>query len=105
MDLCELYSSTKQLETEEVLKNDYQMILGAIMDFLRRASLHNGKVLFLEDSYVSDLTISKSVIGEYIILCLSHIQNRPVYEIYTGLRSKNPAFDVCHENLRMMSEW
>ena len=27
------------------------------------------------------------------------------YEVYTAIRSKNPIFDVCHENLRLISEW
>ena len=86
-------------------KNDYLMIFGAIMDFLRLVTLHKGKVLFVEKGNLLDSTSSKSLVGEYIILWLSHIESLPAYEVYTAIRSRNPIFDICHDNLRLISKW
>ena len=39
-------------EVDNRTQNDYQMILAVIMDFIRVASLHKGKVLFVEENAV-----------------------------------------------------
>ena len=55
---------------------DYSMILGCIIDFLRKASIRNGRVLFVEEDELLDTTSPKSIVGEYIILALTMIAIR-----------------------------
>lgn len=84
---------------------DYFMILGTIVDFLRKASIRKGRVLFVEEDDLLDSTSPKSLVGEYIILALSRILNISAYEVYTAIRTRNPMFDVAHLNLRTISTW
>lgn len=84
---------------------DYHLIFGAIVDFMRKAFIRNGKVLFVEDDDMLDPLSPKSFVGEYIILILSRIQHITAYEAYTAIRVKNPIFDILHSNLRIISSW
>lgn len=83
----------------------YPKVLGCIIDFLRKASIRKGKVLFVEEDELLDTTSPKSLVGEYIILALSRILNLSAYEAYTAIRTRNPIFDIAHSNLRIISTW
>ena len=83
----------------------YPKILGYIIDFLRKASIRKGKVLFVEEDELLDTTSPKSLVGEYIILALSRILNLSAYETYTAIRTRNPIFDIAHPNLGIISTW
>lgn len=77
----------------------YPTILAAILDFMRKAKIRKGKILFVEEDELLDSTSPKSIVGEYIILALSRILSIPAYEIYTMIRTRNPIFDISHPNL------
>jgi len=83
----------------------YTTIFGAILDFMRKAKIRKGKILFVEEDELLDTTSPKSIVGEYIILALSRILSITAYETYTMIRTRNPIFDIAHSNLRIMSSW
>lgn len=91
----------------EILEQDvnYPMILASIIDFMRKATIRKGKILFVEEDELLDTTAPKSLVGEYIILALSKIHHIPAYEVYTMIRNRNPVFDIAHSNLRLISTW
>ena len=84
---------------------DYHFVVGSIVDFLRKAFIRKGKVLFIEDDDLLDTSCPKSLVGDYIILVLSRISNISAYEAYTKIRTINPVFDISHSNLRIISSW
>ncbi|CAI2366213.1 unnamed protein product [Moneuplotes crassus] len=83
----------------------YPRILAAILDFMRKAKIRKGKVLFVEEDELLDSTSPKSIVGEYVLLALSRILSVPAYEIYTMIRTRNPIFDISHSNLCNISTW
>jgi len=88
--------------TQEI---NYPMILSLIVDFIKKATIRKGKVLFVEEDELLDTTSPKSLVGEYIILALSKLKNIPAYEVYTEIRTTNPIFDIAHGNLKILSTW
>jgi hypothetical protein len=65
------------------------LLMPAVMDFLRKAALFKGRILFVEDD-----SGRKQVVKECMIMCLASIYQTNAYETYTLIKSQNLFFSV-----------
>jgi hypothetical protein len=82
----------------------------AAMDFMRRAALFKGRILFVEDnedwSKGTQLVASKhQYVRECMLMCLAAIYQTNAYETYTLIKSQNLFFQITSKRLILISKW
>lgn len=68
------------------------------MDFLRKATLYRGRILFVENQ-------DNNMMKDCILLALNHLFKTNTYETFTLIKSQNLYFNVEAENLAQISKW
>ena len=110
----EIYAIPAHIEElphpKEVPVNPFAALPG-IMDFLRRAALFKGRVLFIESNTdwtsVSNSSMEQKclLVRECMLMCLAAIYQTSAYDTYTLIKSQNLFFTIEARRLQTISEW
>lgn len=69
-----------------------------IIDFVRQAKLHHGKVLFVENE-------QESLMKEILLIYLNQLHETSVFDTFTLIKAQNLLFNIEHGRLEVIARW
>lgn len=100
--------SVLKLETCQCSTNNAYSLAPTVLDYLRSVALHNGIVLFIDDSLTSCVQCrseAEGTIREAALLALGHTLDTTGYEAWTLCRSQTLFFAVSQHALLRVAQW
>ena len=93
----ELHDKFDILEVEQIKPNCFKTC-ASIMDYIRKATLYRGRMLFVENQ-------SDNLMKENILIALNHLFKTNTYETYNLIKSQNLFFHIEISKLAQISQW
>lgn len=100
-DVFEIQRDVEAQSQASGLKMNAFLLMPAVMDFMRRAALFRGRILFVEENMDSN----DHMVRECMLMCLAAIYQTNAYETYTLIKSQQLFFQVNSNRLVTISKW